>query len=121
MNKGILFPLYQARYLSAGHVNISGDQNIFFQIWLVCWLESKKQLRTRNAHGMGTSWGSQPIMKCLELVAFSSLPHLPPAPSTLLKGPPAGKQLHLFRMALGLDLDQVWYADGMHCISLAGC
>lgn len=40
-----------ARSLSAGDVNVYGDQNVSFDISLVCRLKSKKQLRTRNTHG----------------------------------------------------------------------
>lgn len=67
--------------------------------------------------------GSQPILKLLELVAFSPLPYLPLAPCTLLKGPLADKQLHLFCMALVLtrtwaDMQMAYTAAALQVVNI---
>lgn len=73
---GILFKGKYARFLSAGDANVCEDAFFTFY-WYVD--KSKKQLRTRNTHGLDVMDLSQQDLKCLELVAFSPLPHFSPA------------------------------------------
>ena len=51
MNKDMFFLLYQARYLSAGDVNFSEDQNVFFSDLGVDW-----NLKSSSEPGMLTEW-----------------------------------------------------------------
>ena len=47
----MFFLLYQARYLSAGDVNFSEDQNVFFSDLGVDW-----NLKSSSEPGMLTEW-----------------------------------------------------------------
>lgn len=94
-------------------------------LWCRWWKKRSHnlgQMESQGAQSKECSWkGNVMGIPANHEVPWTEVPHLPPAPLTLLKGPPADKQLHLFCMALGLDLDQGWYTDGRHCVSPAGC
>ena len=81
-------------------------------------------LKSSSEPGTLMEWGchGDPRQSWMPWIGGCLFPAPPPStPTHLTKRIPADKQLHLFSMAWGLNLDQDWCADGMHCEGSAGC